>query len=192
LQVRPHASALPARDDRVRKITGADVVQRNPWNLSGAGVNLGIWDEADVDHSDFAGRLTNMQSLGAANTPHVAGTMAGDGAAGRTLRGRGAGARKFSPGTVKIRWPTWPAKFRQQRRLDQQQLDLLDRGSAGELHGAEHLRQFTAAYDEFARGSYGQVVGIVFAAGNMADNVDCGIVKRGGYESLPPRARRKT
>jgi len=175
-------------NDRVRKITGADVVQRNPWNLSGAGVNLGIWDEADVDHSDFAGRLTNMQSLGASeHATHVAGTMAGDGAAGGGLY---AGV---APGAKIFAWD-----------FEDPQADLAGEGFANNVawinnswtYWIEEAQEncsalntydeFTAAYDEFARGSYGQVVGIVFAAGNMADMWDCGIVKRGGYESLPP------
>ena len=49
-----------ALNDGSRANVGADIVQSSPYNLSGTGVVLGIWDGGSVDsgHDDFAGRIT--------------------------------------------------------------------------------------------------------------------------------------
>jgi hypothetical protein len=72
----------PANDGS-RARTKVNSVQAVPYNLSGSGVDLGIWDKGVVyNHVDFAGRLTVVDSYASVieHATRVAGTMAGSGA----------------------------------------------------------------------------------------------------------------
>ena len=75
--------------------TGANIVQAAPYNLSGAGVKVMIYDggTARATHQDFGGRLTNRDSTAVSgHTTHVSGTVGGSGAAsGGTNRGMAPG-----------------------------------------------------------------------------------------------------
>ncbi|HVR99067.1 MAG TPA: S8 family serine peptidase [Thermoanaerobaculia bacterium] len=65
----------------VRPNVRVEPVQAAPYSLSGAGVQLGIWDGGEVfNHLDFSGRLTLAETSAADDhATHVAGIMAGDG-----------------------------------------------------------------------------------------------------------------
>ncbi|TFV37856.1 S8 family serine peptidase [Bradyrhizobium niftali] len=80
-------AAPPAKqryNDLVRRAIGAELLQKAPYGLTGAGVKVGIWDGGLVaqSHEDFKNRLT-IGSTGASvdrHATHVAGTLGGDGA----------------------------------------------------------------------------------------------------------------
>src|SRR5207237_3210389 len=70
-------------NDGARANAQADTVQSAPYDLSGAGVVLGIWDGGSVDptHEDFANRLVLAETNVGVHyhATHVAGPMAGSG-----------------------------------------------------------------------------------------------------------------
>lgn len=183
-------AAPPARrpaNDNVRALTGAEFVQQPPFGLTGQGVTLGICDEGKVRHADFTGRLTNLrQAKVGEHATHVCGTMAGDGSLTDGLY------RGLAPAAALYAWdfadPT--ADFPQVVESNVQWLNnswvyyLADSEDNCEYLGAYDA--FTAEYDRLIVGEYGRTVGVVFAAGNMADQNDCGIVERMSYGSLPP------
>jgi hypothetical protein len=70
-------------NDGSRATTKVNNVQAAPYNLSGRGVDLGIWDKGTAyNHADFYGRLTVVDSYAEVveHATRVAGTMAGSGA----------------------------------------------------------------------------------------------------------------
>lgn len=70
-------------NDGSRARTKANNVQVAPYNLSGCGVDLGVWDKGTVyNHIDVSGRVTVVDSYAefAEHAIRVAGTMAGSGA----------------------------------------------------------------------------------------------------------------
>jgi len=92
----------------VRARIGADALQSPPYNLSGAGIDLLVYDAGtvDVNHQDFAGRLVKGDSTATnSHSTHVAGTAAGSGVLSsshggtdRQWRGVAPGARVISYG----------------------------------------------------------------------------------------------
>jgi len=182
-----HPPFRPA-NDVVRLITGAETVQANPWNLTGENITLGIWDEGDVKHPDFDGRLTNVRSVGTSeHATHVAGTMAGDGS---LSDGR---YRGIAPAAEIYAWD-----------FEDPIADMPDAVEYGiawnnnswtywisnDLENCSYLNTYdelSASYDALVRGDMlATPIGTVFAAGNMGGDTDCGIELRDGYSSLPP------
>jgi subtilisin family serine protease len=83
-------------NDEVRAQLQVDTIQAAPYNLSGQGINVGMWDSGAVAaHADFQGRLTVIDT-GAGTTDHathVAGTIAGSGLRSRPIGGAPIPAR---------------------------------------------------------------------------------------------------
>lgn len=76
-------------NDSNRSRTGADQAQSAPYNLTGAGVTVLVYDGgyARATHQDFGGRLTVRDSSGlSGHATHVSGTIGGSGAASGGLR----------------------------------------------------------------------------------------------------------
>jgi hypothetical protein len=97
--IEPVASPPVLFNSDSRASINVDEIQEAPFNLTGAGVRLGIWDEGEVsDHADFAGRLTLMDNSQVSDhSTHVAGTMAGDGSlSGGFYRGMAPAAEIYS------------------------------------------------------------------------------------------------
>lgn len=73
-----------------------DHVQTAPYNLSGAGVTIGIWDGGAVfgDHEDLTGRVTvdDGSAVTGDHATHVAGTIAGSGDGNLFAEGMAPGA----------------------------------------------------------------------------------------------------
>src|SRR5437867_10436694 len=90
-------------NDGARADVQADTVQTAPYDLSGAGVVLGIWDGGSVDptHEDFAGRLVLAETNVGVHfhATHVAGTMAGSGQYSLTAGGTDRQWHGMAPGS---------------------------------------------------------------------------------------------
>ncbi len=86
-------------------LSNVDDVQAAPYNLTGNGVNVGIWDGSPVwaTHQDLTPRVTNMENNGDAfasqdHGTHVSGTIASSGANNATARGMATQATIFAFG----------------------------------------------------------------------------------------------
>jgi subtilisin family serine protease len=86
--IQPALPALVETADGARALTGADIAQAAPYNLTGSGVSVMVWDTGLVfdQHTDFAG----LVGIGFGEVPpppygahatHVAGLITGTGAA---------------------------------------------------------------------------------------------------------------
>lgn len=74
---------LTGVNDVARQVTGANTLQAAPYNLTGAGVTVCVYDAGLVDagHNDFAGRITLGEAGSTVDhSTHVAGSVGGSGA----------------------------------------------------------------------------------------------------------------
>ncbi len=99
-----YIASVPPRltgvNNSVRSAMNVDTVHQAPYNLSGIGTNVLVYDVGPVDtnHADFGGRAWNGEGGGSAgHSTHVAGTVAGAGtASGGTYKGMAPGAEVTS------------------------------------------------------------------------------------------------
>ncbi len=93
--IEPPIPAMSSTNDSNRALTQAATVQTAPYNLTGAGVNVLVYDggTARSTHQDFGGRVTVRDGSGMIDhATHVCGTIGGSGAAsGGTFRGMAPG-----------------------------------------------------------------------------------------------------
>jgi hypothetical protein len=179
-------------NDGSRARTNVDDVQATPYNLSGNGVDLGIWDNGRVDdHLDFSYRLTVVDSHASVgnHATHVAGTMAGSGANSAARGGSAYQWKGMAPGAdiISYYWDN----------------NLSDHNGAINTHGIE-LSQNSWGYlidnsicwyygyygwdaddyDQIVTGLYGRRIVVVFAAGNERGYSHCAGYKP--YGNIPP------
>ncbi len=170
--------------DAARTTVSADVVQAAPYNLSGDGVTLAIWDGgwADINHDDFAGRIVrgDTGSSTREHATHVAGIMAGD---GTMSDGNLCGFATESD----IRTYDWP-DLDDANNLDDETDDAIDNGavlshnswgfevSSSRDNCDEHGNYgiWSVRYDEIINGALGDEISVVCAAGNEENDGDCG------------------
>lgn len=184
------AEAAPPKttdNDGARARTNADAVQSAPYNLSGSGVDLGIWDGGRVDtHVDFSGRLTVVDAGASVSdhATHVAGTMAGDGSNSASQGGSPLQWRGMAPGAdiISYYWDN----------------NLIDHNGAINTYGIELSQNswgYTIKqawpyqncylygnydydapdYDDIITGRYGKRISVIFSAGNERNDGDCGM-----------------
>lgn len=93
--IEPPLPPLTSTNDSCRLLTQAEIVQQAPYGLTGAGINVLVYDggTALASHVDFGGRLTVRDATPLNDHPtHVAGTIGGSGAAsGGLYRGMAPG-----------------------------------------------------------------------------------------------------
>ncbi|MBN1343477.1 MAG: S8 family serine peptidase [Phycisphaerae bacterium] len=110
--VEPPLPPLGPTNDSNRVLTQADVVQAAPYSLTGAGVNVLVFDagKAHAAHQDFGGRLTTRDDSSTIDhATHVAGTIGGSGArSGGQYRGMAPGVTMQSYGIEPSGWLTPP------------------------------------------------------------------------------------
>ncbi|MCB9915557.1 MAG: S8 family serine peptidase [Planctomycetes bacterium] len=100
LVVRLYESGPPKGADNANAaiLSHVDLVQAPPYNLSGAGEILGIWDIGDVrtDHEQLTGRVVLHDFSGVNDhSTHVAGTLIGDGTGNGAAKGMAPGAAQL-------------------------------------------------------------------------------------------------
>ncbi|MCG3150312.1 MAG: hypothetical protein PCFJNLEI_03795 [Verrucomicrobiae bacterium] len=170
-------------NDGARVNVQATLLESAPYNLTGAGVALGEWDEAHVDpaHADFAGRLITGDTAGtSSHSTHVAGTMAGNGtlsasAGGTALQWRGMATN------ATIVTHDWNSNITEHNAAINTYSIVLSQNSwmytvsSGYGNCALYGNYGADApeYDEIVTGLYGRGINIIFAAGNERDDGDC-------------------
>lgn len=89
LWIEPPLPPLDVNNNSNRTRVGADIVFNAPYNLTGAGVNVMVYDGGTAsNHVDFQGRMTVRDTSGnITHATHVSGTIGGAGVANAQYRG---------------------------------------------------------------------------------------------------------
>jgi hypothetical protein len=187
---------IPSNDGS-RARTHVDDVQAAPYNLSGSGVDLGIWDNGRVDtHVDFSGRLTVVDSYAGVgdHATHVAGTMAGDGTNSINQGGTALQWRGMAPGADVISY-YWDNNLTDHNGAINTYGIELSQNSWSYVIGDDTCWYYgyygwdADDYDQIVTGLYGKRIVVVFAAGNERGYSHCAGYKP--YGNIPPPATAK-
>ena len=183
LWIGPEPPAKTPLNNLVRINTRAEEAQAAPYSLSGAGVDLGIWDGGPVfAHTDFTGRLTVVEG----GTPdghatHVAGTMAGDGT-NSPLVGFPAGHfRGMAPAADIFSWNFNGNTVNEHNAgINTFGIDVSQNswGFVVNNGNCALFGDYTATsrgYDQVVTGIFGRRIPIAFASGNSRDDGICGM-----------------
>lgn len=166
--------------DGVRASIQADSVQAPPYDLTGAGVVVGIWDVGQVDatHPDFAGRIEVFPQPGGPgmrpHATHVAGIVGGSGAASLSQGGTEWQWRGVAPGVQLLSFDDPDSIEEHGEAIRTRGLAISQNswgvsisdffGNCGLLGDYSHN---SPDYDSIINGSlFGRPVTVVFAAGN--------------------------
>lgn len=101
---------IPDNEDSTQPLSNVDDVQIAPYNLSGAGINVGVWEATETatngfgvlaNHESLTGRVTVEEASNASNhATHVAGTIASSGVtAGTEGMAPAAGLSSYGSGS---------------------------------------------------------------------------------------------
>ena len=198
-------------NDLARSSAFVDEVLAAPYNLTGSGVAIAIWDSGRVDetHADLAGRVVFGDStypVVSEHATHVAGTMAGTGVRSEALGGTPYQWKGVAPDAdvVSYFWDDniseYPAAvITQGAVISQNSWGWVIGYSAGSGSYIDNCDLFgnyesdQAAYDRIIAGYHGRCVTICWAAGN--DRNDCspthGCDTPTGYYCIAPPATSK-
>ena len=207
--IEPALPRMSGCNDSNRNITQANLVQVAPYNLSGAGVSVLVYDggTARASHQDFGGRLTVHDASGQiTHATHVSATIGGSGAAsGGTFKGmapavtiRSYGFEYDGSGTFLYTNPgDIEADYGQAISLG---ADVSNNsiGTNTEINGFDCAIQgdygvTDQVIDEIVRGSLsgGVPFRIVWAGGNERQGSRCDLEGFGDYYSTAPPAGAK-
>jgi hypothetical protein len=199
-------------NDSNRALTQVDTVNASPYNLSGAGIDVMVYDGGFIGtHTGLAGRIINGDNSGqSSHALHVAGTIGGTGAnsAGNMFRGMAPGVAHFHSYSV---GGFTAGYFR--HILGDTEVDYIQAFNAGaqvannsvgsnvESNGWDCSWQgdyglFNEMFDTLIRGERngqnGQPIRTIWAAGNERQGTRCNIEPNGGnqgfYSIAPPQA----
>ena len=152
-------------NDGARAAVYANQVQAPPYNLTGNGVKVGMWElrNPDTTHDDLENRITIVEYIGTGDHPtHVAGTLGGDGTlSGGTYRGIAANVTFYSY-TVQDMGQMEPDDHNEA-------INVFDIDLSNNSWGLPDMVLYTvesAKYDNIVKGCYGKRIPIIFSAGN--------------------------
>jgi hypothetical protein len=189
-------------NDGIRGNVQAGEVQEEPYDLSGAGVAVGIWDAGDVDtlHGDLTNRVTLAESSGVPHfhSTHVAGTLAGDGTVSLAAGGTDHQWRGVAPAVQIVSYDFQNSVPEHDSAIDTYDV-ILSQNSWG-LTISEFLgncslygdySSMAPDYDRIATGIYGRALNVVFAAGNLRRGTDTNSCGVGPYGTMGPPSTAK-
>lgn len=168
-------------NDGLRTNLQVPEVEAPPYELSGAGVVVGIWDGGwvDIDHPDLAGRVfrgePSVSQPRNRHATHVAGTLAGSGAASESAGGLPRQWRGVAPGATLVSYDVNTGPVIEEHRFAREDHNaVISQNSWGitvsEFFGNCHLLgDYTGDapnYDHLVTGLYGAPYHVVFAVGN--------------------------
>ncbi len=205
--IEPPLPRMSELNDSNRVRTQADQVQAAPYNLTGAGVNVLVYDggTARSTHVDFQGRLTVRDGSGMGSHPtHVCGTVGGAGVANAAYKGMAPGVTIQSYGFEYDGSGTFLYTNPGDLQSDYNQAintygAVLSNNSIGtntETNGFDCAIQGNYGVtdqliDNIVRGSLGAPFRIVWAAGNERQGSRCDVEGYGDYYSSAPPAGAK-
>ena len=168
-------------NDGLRTNLQVPALEGPPYDLTGAGVVAGIWDGGwvDIDHPDLAGRVyrgeASVPQTRNRHATHVAGTLAGSGAASESAGGGPGQWRGVAPGLTLVTYDVTTGPLIEEHRHAREQYNaVISQNSWGvtvsEFFGNCHLLGDYAAdapnYDRLVTGLYGAPYHVIFAVGN--------------------------
>ncbi|HNQ24761.1 MAG TPA: S8 family serine peptidase, partial [Phycisphaerae bacterium] len=205
--IEPPLPRMSELNDSNRARTQVDLVQAAPYNLTGSGVNVLVYDggTARATHVDFQGRLTVRDSSGMHyHSTHVAGTIGGAGVANATYKGMapavtmqsygfeydGSGTFLYTnPGDLQSDYNqainTYGAVIGSNSIGTNVESNGFDCAIQGDYGVTDQL------IDNIVRGSLGAPFRIVWAAGNERQGNRCDVEGFGDYYSSAPPAGAK-
>ncbi|MCA1554196.1 MAG: S8 family serine peptidase, partial [Chloroflexi bacterium] len=185
-------------NDGIRARIRADVVHSAPYNLSGSGVTVGIWDCTAVGpHIDFSGRLTNVEPTTTCgdgqnqnHATHVAGTLAGSGANSQVQGGTQFQWKGIAPGAQLISYDFNNASSEMLAAVTTYNIDLSNNSWGYQPNVNDLCTDVLGNYSSVARdydtfinaGLNGKRIPVTFAAGNLQG----GIGGCTGYGTITP------
>ncbi|MFH1146455.1 MAG: S8 family serine peptidase [Pseudomonadota bacterium] len=196
-------------NDSSRIAIGADICWFSPYDLTGSGVTIGVWDSGHVDagHDDFESRVSygDVSSLGISDhATHVAGTVGGCGVLSENMGGTPFQWAGMAPDCFLLSYDWKESTLEHYNGINQYAVDV-SQNSWGYVVGYDpetgrdygnrdffgDYTTITAEYDSIVRGNYGKRVAIVFAAGNDRSDLNptTGVadpLMAGGYKCVPP------
>ncbi|HKQ47142.1 MAG TPA: S8 family serine peptidase [Phycisphaerae bacterium] len=206
--VEPPLPLLSPVNDSNRALTQANTVQGVPYSLTGAGINVLVYDAgtARASHQDFGGRLTVRDASGMIDhATHVSGTVGGSGSAsGGIRRGMAPGVTIQSYGFQYDGSGTFLYTNPGDLQSDYNQaintfgVDIANNsiGTNTETNGFPCSIQgdygvTDQLIDSIARGSLGAPFRIIWANGNERQGNRCDVEGFGDYYSTAPPATAK-
>jgi hypothetical protein len=207
--VEPPLPGFVPVNDSSRALTQATQVAAPPYNLTGAGVNVLLYDGGlpRATHVDFQGRVHIRDSgILAGHSTHVAGTIAGGGIALPQYRGYAPGvsiqAYAYAtpggahPGVLYTDPGDLEADYDNAINVRGVALANNSIGSNIELNGYDCTWQgdygvTDALIDAIVHGSLGRPIPVIWAAGNERQGSTCDVEGFGAYYSMAPPAGAK-
>lgn len=96
-------------NDGARAVCSVDAIHTSPYNLTGAGVTLAMWDGGLANHSDFNSRRIIGNDISEnGHATHVAGTMAGNGNLSQSKGGAALQWKGMAPNATIVSYYFWP------------------------------------------------------------------------------------
>ena len=200
--IEPPLPRMSPVNDSNRARTQADLVQAAPYNLTGAGVTVLVYDGGTgrSTHVDFQGRLFVRDSSGMADhSTHVAGTIGGAGVANASYKGMAPGVTIESygfeydgsgvflytnPGDLQADYTqavnTYGAVIASNSIGTNTESNGFDCAIQGDYGVTDQL------IDSIVRGSLGAPLRVVWAAGNERQGSRCDVEGYGDYYSTAP------
>ncbi|MDF1554948.1 MAG: S8 family serine peptidase, partial [Deferrisomatales bacterium] len=183
-------------NDGARENANVDLVQAAPYNLTGAGIVVGVWDGGEIDaaHGDFGARVTVVDAVGEGDhATHVAGTIGGDGTLSAGADGTALQWRGMAPGSDLLSYSFNGTDniADHDHAITNHGLDISNNSwgydistALGNCDSYGDYDLDAPDYDDVVRGLFGRQPIVVFSAGNERNDGDCGIAARGGYACL--------
>ena len=194
-------------NNRGRANTRTDQVQAAPYNLTGAGVQVGVWDSGPVaPHADFGNRLTVIDSGPTSeHATHVAGIVAGDGSRSAMVGFPAGHFRGHAPAAEIVSYDyalVPPPSSEHDLAIRGFGIDLsqnswgfiVDEAKYNNCSWYGDYHSEARGYDQVVTGLYTRRIPIVFCAGNEGAKVHCGQMPtppQGNYAVILPPATAK-
>lgn len=166
-------------NDGSRARTGVNYVHAAPYNLSGRGVDLGIWDKGVAyHHVDFSGRLTVVDSYAEVveHATRVAGTMAGSGANSAAMGGSPCQWKGMAPCADIISYYYDHNLSDHNGAINTYGIELSHNSWGYRVDSCDRYGYYgwdADGYDRIVTGLYGKRIVVVFAAGNERRSNSC-------------------
>ncbi|MCK4681224.1 S8 family serine peptidase, partial [bacterium] len=185
-------------NDEIRDNINADEVQNAPYNLSGAGVTAGMWDNgsAATNHDDYSSRLTvgDGSSIGS-HPAKVCGVMAGDGTRSTNYGGYAGQWAGVAPGVdiASYSWPSDVSNMNSEHSHAISNYDIILSQNSWSWGLCPDYCEYYGEYDDWSqnfdklvRGSQGKRITVVFSAGNDGNCSECaGDIPDYPYGTIP-------